>query len=189
MLSRRLPSVILASQSPARRMLLEREGVTVIVRPTWAHEQHTLTDAREIVTALSRRKLDAAIAQNGVLTLPVLASDTIIAIDGELVGKPSSVEEARLQLKRLRQGTQEVWSAWALLQDGAIIGGADVATVHFKELSDAAIEEYLALGEWMGAAGAYRIQGRGGALIASIEGDENVVMGLPLNQMKLVLCS
>ncbi len=187
MLSHRLPSVILASQSPARRMVLEREGVTVIVRPTWAHEQHTFTDPREVVTTLSRRKLDAAIAQNGETTLPVLACDTIIAIDGELVGKPSSVEEARLQIKRLARGTQEVWSGWALLQDGAVIGGADVATVHFKELSDAAIEDYLALGEWMGAAGAYRIQGRGRHLIASIEGDENVVIGLPLLQMKRVL--
>jgi len=165
MLSRRLPTVILASQSPARRMLLEQEGVEVIVRPTWAHEEHTITEAREVVTTLSRRKLEAALAQNGGATLPLLACDTIIAIDGQLMGKPSSVEEARLQIKRLRSGVQEVWSAWALYRDGSIIGGADRA----------------------GAAGAYRIQGRGRSLIASIEGDESVVIGLPLLQMKRVL--
>ncbi len=187
MLSRRLPTVILASQSPARRMLLEQEGVEVIVRPTWAHEEHTITEAREVVTTLSRRKLEAALAQNGGATLPLLACDTIIAIDGQLMGKPSSVEEARLQIKRLRSGVQEVWSAWALYRDGSIIGGADRATVHFKELDDEAVEAYLALGEWVGAAGAYRIQGRGRSLIASIEGDESVVIGLPLLQMKRVL--
>ena len=187
MLRERLPSVILASQSPARKMVLEREGVTVIIRPTWAHEQHTFSDPRQIVTTLSRRKLDAALAQNGDTTLPLLACDTIIAIDGRLLGKPSSVEEARLQIKHLARGTHAVWSAWALFRDGAIIGGADVAHVHFKELDDAAIEAYLALGEWMGAAGSYRIQGRGRNLIASIEGDENVIIGLPLLQMERVL--
>ncbi len=187
MLSRTLPKIILASQSPARKMVLEAEGIEVTVRPTWAHEEHSCTDARDVVTTLSRRKLDSALAQNGETLLPVLACDTIIAIDGDLMGKPSSVEEARLQLKRLCRGTQEVWSAWALYRDGAVIGGADMAIVHFKALDDAAIEEYLALGEWMGAAGAYRIQGRGRSLIASIEGDENVIIGLPLAQMKRTL--
>lgn len=187
MLSRRVPSLILASQSPARRALLEAEGIAVIVRPTWANEEHRLTDAQEVVTLLARRKLEAALAQNGTVSVPLLACDTTIAIDGALIGKPSSIEEARLQLNLLRAGVQEVWSAWALYRDGSIIGGADVARVRFKDLSDQEIESYLELGEWMGAAGSYRLQGRGISLIASIEGDESVVVGLPLLQMKRAL--
>lgn len=157
------------------------------MRPTWANEEHSLSAADEVVTLLARRKLEAALSQNGQARLPLLACDTTIAIDGMLIGKPSSIEEARLQLHRLRAGIQEVWSAWVLYQDGSLIGGADVARVRFKDLSDDEIESYLALGEWMGAAGSYRIQGRGTRLIASIEGDECVVTGLPVRQMKRVL--
>ena len=110
-LSSTLPALILASQSPARRALLQKEGVAVTVRPTWANEEHSLSAADEVVTLLARRKLEAALSQNGQARLPLLACDTTIAIDGMLIGKPSSIEEARLQLHRLRAGIQEVWSA------------------------------------------------------------------------------
>ncbi len=182
-----LPTLILASQSPARRQLLEEAGVHVIVRPTWANEEHTLTEARDVVSLLARRKLEAAIEQNGVLTHPLLACDTIIAIDGDLMGKPTSIEEARLQLNRLRASVQQVWSAWALYKDGSIIGGADVAHVNFRDFSDQELESYLSTGEWMGAAGSYRIQGQGKRLVASIDGDVNVVIGLALLQMERAL--
>ncbi|MFA5447172.1 MAG: Maf family protein [Sphaerochaeta sp.] len=189
MLSTYLESVILASQSSARKELLETQGVEVVVRPTWANEVLEEAEPKALVTALARRKLDTYLAENPAEQLPVLAFDTIIAFEGNLLGKPASVEEARLHLFSFSGRAQHVWSGWALHHNGRYHGDADLAIVHFKQLSSEQIEEYLAGGEWMGAAGSYRVQGEGSAFIDRIEGDEAVVIGIPLVQMESVLSS
>jgi septum formation protein len=138
----------------------------------------TAGDPRELALENARRK---ALAVPSRLTL---GADTDVALDGEILGKPADDGRAREFLARLAGRAHEVVGGIALAEDGELRETAvEVTTVRFRELSPAAIDWYVATGEWRGRAGGYAIQGAGGALVAAIGGDYLNVVGLPLARL------
>lgn len=184
-----LPKLTLASQSVARKALLQSLGIEVTTYATHCDESHQESDPAKAVALLSERKLQAFLSVHPNASDPVLCCDTLIAFEGELIGKPIDQEEARAQLSSFSGKAQEVHSGWALWYEGRQYGGSDKALVWFKPLDEFVIESYLQTGEWKGAAGSYRIQGEGRALVDHIEGDEATVIGLPLLQISEILIS
>jgi septum formation protein len=113
----------------------------------------------------------------------VLAADTEVVLDGRVFGKAASEEEAALFLRRLSARTHEVWGGLALHHHGSERTAAAVTRVRFRRLEPPDLAWYLGSGEWRDRAGAYAIQGRGAALVESIEGDYWNVVGLPLAEL------
>jgi septum formation protein len=142
------------------------------VRPSDAPE---LSEGDPYVVALenARRKREATVAQPGE---HVLAVDTLVALDGEIHGKPEDAEHAAQTLRALAGRTHEVVSG-VVLDDHATLA---VTHVTFRPLDDAWVDWYVATGEWRQRAGGYAIQGRGAALVRAIEGDYLNVVGLPV---------
>jgi MAF protein len=177
------PAFVLASGSPRRRELLSRAGVPFVVRPAGADE--TARPGEDPV-ALARR-LARAKAQAGAAALAsgdpewALGSDTVVALDGRDLGKPGGPDEAAAMLGRLSGRRHEVVTAWALAsRTGEVREGHEVAGVTFRTLSPAEIEAYVATGDPLDKAGAYGIQGGAGRFVAGLEGDFDVVVGLPV---------
>ena len=110
----------------------------------------------------------------------VLGCDTVVAVDGRILGKPRDAGEARAFLVALAGREHRVLSGLAILRDGSLRTGVSRTTVAFRSLEDAALDAYVATGEWRGRAGGYAIQGRGAALVRHIEGDYSNVVGLPV---------
>jgi septum formation protein len=116
----------------------------------------------------------------------VLGADTVVALDGEILGKPHDAAQAREFLARLSGRTHDVVGGIALA--GRIEATAvEVTRVTFRALDDATLDAYVATGEWEGRAGGYAIQGRGGELVERIDGDYLNVVGLSLERLKTLL--
>jgi len=114
----------------------------------------------------------------------VLGADTIVTLDGAILGKPRDAAQAADYVGRLAGRKHEVVGGIALARDGAIAAEAvDVTEVTFRALTPVEIDEYVAFGEWEGRAGGYAIQGRGAVLVRSITGDYLNVVGLPLARL------
>ena len=180
MTTRRPERLILASASPQRRQLLSMLRVDFDVQPTHV-EELTEGDPAEVVLENARRKARAAAAEGAL----VIGCDTDVALDGELLGKPSDEEEAREFLGRLAGRTHEVLS-------GLVIAGPDIdqersavasSAVEFRATAAAERERYVASGEWRGRAGGYAIQGLGATLVAAVHGDISNVIGLPIGAL------
>jgi septum formation protein len=110
----------------------------------------------------------------------VVGVDTVVASEGRLWGKPAGADAAHETLRHLSGRTHEVVSGFAIVSGEEVTAGDEVTRVTFRELDEATIAWYVASGEWQGRAGAYAIQGRGGALVRRIDGDYLNVVGLPL---------
>lgn len=176
------PRVLLASQSPRRRDLLDLIGVLHEVWPadideSWlpgeAPAVHAERLAREKALALARENPKAA----------VIGADTIVVLDGDILGKPVDAADAARMLRRLSGRTHTVLTAVAVARDGRVESGVESVEVTFRALSDAQIERYIATGEPMDKAGAYGIQGYGAVLVERIHGDYFAVMGLALGRL------
>ena len=109
----------------------------------------------------------------------VLAADTLVALGDTALGKPQDEADARTMLRSLSGRAHEVYTGVALMLGGRLVADADATSVRFRELTDREIADYVATGEPMDKAGAYGIQGLGGALVASTEGAFDNVVGLP----------
>jgi septum formation protein len=142
-------------------------------------------DPREAVAANALRKAEAVAARAPEGSL-VLAGDTEVVLDGELLGQPGGPAEARAHLERLSGREHQVLGGLALIGPtepggrGPRRSGVDAATVTFRRLERALVEAYVGSGEWRGRAGSYAIQGLGSALVASVDGDVSNVIGLPV---------
>ena len=137
-------------------------------------DELTAGDPRAVALENARRK---ALAIAGDL---VLGADTDVALDGDILGKPRDAVHARELVGRLNGRTHEVVGGIALARDGAVVATAvEVTRVTFHASSDAALDRYVATGEWQGRAGGYAIQGLGGRLVEWVEGDYLNVVGLP----------
>jgi septum formation protein len=182
--------LVLASTSPRRRELLALLGVPFDVVPP-AFEEHPLVglSPREQVEYLALEKA-RSIANRRPGDL-VLGSDTVIELDGRLLGKPRDLDEARDMLIALAGRSHEVHTAVALCRRIPAVESVEVATALVYMHADAkgAIERYLASGESLDKAGAYSIQGAGGDLVERIEGDFTAVVGLPLAAVVRLLVS
>ncbi len=174
--------VILASQSPRRRELLRLIGVPHEVLPAdidetfLPHESpapHAERLATEKAAVIAEREPDAVI----------IAADTIVVLDGDVLGKPSSAAEARETLRRLSGRTHTVHTAVAVRYQGNAVSGVESVEVTFRPLDDDQIARYVHTGEPMDKAGAYGIQGYGATLVERIHGDYFAVMGLALGRL------
>jgi septum formation protein len=169
--------LVLASRSPQRRAILERLGVEFVVRPGDV-EELTHGDPDTVARENALRKAVAAAPAAGEVALAV---DTIVALDGELYGKPQSAAQARRTLAALSGRTHTVISGLVLLEAGSEPRVHSAATtVSFRELDQRLLEWYVASGEWQERSGGYAVQQAGGALVRQIEGDYTNVVGLPL---------
>lgn len=174
--------LILASGSPRRRQLLELIGVKFEVAP--ADIDETPLPDENPVTYASRAARDKALAvATGHPGRLVLGADTVVEIDQEILGKPSSMDEAADMLRRLSGKSHLVHTALALVTDGAAHEVVDSARVQFIDLTDEMIRWYVATGEPMDKAGAYAVQGLGGLLVEGVEGSPNTVIGLPVHRL------
>ncbi len=191
--------LVLASQSPRRRELLEQLGVPLVVRPAHADEAVLPGEApRDYVLRVARDKArlaSAAGARERDAGGPVvLAADTAVVLRGEVLGKPAGAEDARRMLRALSGTVHEVLTAVCVRRTGGTRSLAAAAEdvlsveldavvsteVRFAPLSDAEVAWYVATGEPLDKAGAYAIQGAGGAFVVRVDGSVSNVVGLPL---------
>jgi septum formation protein len=180
--------LVLASASRRRRELLERAGLRLLVRVAGVDETPRPGEAPgALAKRLARAKLEAVAAgiaaESGPAARFVLAADTVVAVDGEILGKPRDAAEARAMIRRLSGRTHDVLTGYAILRlppDRAMREGVVRTEVTFRELSGEVVGRYVDSGEPMDKAGAYGIQGTGAMLVRSVSGSYTNVVGLPL---------
>ncbi len=173
------PRLVLASQSPRRRELLGQLGILLEVRPAHADESVSPGEPpRDYVLRVARDKARAV--QGDV----VLAADTAVVLGGEVLGKPADAADARRMLAALSGTTHEVLTAVVVRRTAIRLElDAVVSTkVRFAPLSRAEVDWYIATREPLDKAGAYAIQGAGGAFVVGVEGSVSNVVGLPLTE-------
>lgn len=174
--------LLLASASPRRRELLARVGLALDVRPADVDETPRPGEAPAAYVLRIARAKAAAIARGPGEW--VLAADTTVTIDGDILAKAATPDEATAMLRRLSGRTHQVLTAFAIAGGPAaapITRDQVVATdVTFIAIDDGALADYVACEEWRGKAGAYAIQGIAAALVASVHGSVTNVIGLPL---------
>lgn len=176
----RRPRVILASQSPRRRELLALIGIPHDVRPAHVDETyHAGEIPRDHAIRLARAKAAAVNDADAV----VIGSDTIVVVDGDVLGKPADPNAAARMLRRLSGRSHKVITAVAVSWRNRMESDAEEVDVAFHQLTDEQIAAYVATGEPMDKAGAYGIQGWGAVNVARVEGDYFAVMGLPLQRL------
>ena len=180
--------VILASQSPRRRELLERMGVVDfrIVTPHIEEQTDRELPTGALVGRISLEKALAVQAQEGKGPI-IIAADTVVALDGAVLGKPADELEAFKMLSTLSGCRHQVYTGLTVLQGEEQYTVSEETTVTFRELSAEEIDRYIATGEPMDKAGAYGIQGYGALLVEGIQGDYYNVMGLPVCRLGLLL--
>ena len=178
--------LILASQSPRRRELLGRITEDFLVRPTGCDESFCCPDPAEHARQLALRKCAAAVAESAADDA-VIAADTVVFLDGALLEKPRSEQEARAMLRRLSGHTHTVCTGVAVAYRGETRSFAEQTRVTFHALSEGLIDWYVATGEPMDKAGSYGIQGKGALLVKGIEGDYFNVVGLPIASLYRLL--
>lgn len=172
--------IILASASPRRRELTEMLGLEITIIPAEGEERAPVgASPAEVVRALARAKCEE-VAPRCAPGETCVAADTIVCLDGKILGKPHSKAEAREMLTALSGRAHEVYTGVAVCRDGALMTEAERTTVHFRDISEEEIAAYIATGEPMDKAGAYGAQGKGAVFVKGIEGDFFNVMGLPL---------
>lgn len=171
--------VILASSSPRRRDLLELVGIQHEVRPADIDETVLPGEVpAPHAERLARSKaLTIAAKEQSAL---VIGSDTIVVVDGKILGKPNDAADAHRMLRMLSGREHTVVTAVAAALDGQVVSAVEQVLVTFRSLSDAEIADYIATGEPMDKAGAYGIQGFGATIIRKVDGDFFAVMGLSL---------
>jgi septum formation protein len=172
------PAVVLASASPRRAELLRAAGVDFVVRPAHVDESgHDVEAARDYVVRLAVEKARAVPSANGDV---VLAADTTVVVDGELMGKPSDEAEAVRMLRRLAGRSHEVLTGVCVTVDGVLDARVATTAVEFAPMSDDEIAWYVASGEPMDKAGAYGIQGRAARFVTEVRGSYSNVVGVPV---------
>ena len=134
-------------------------------------------DAAELVVENARRKARAVEPPPGGL---VIACDTDVVLDGEVLGKPADAADARRYLERMSGRSHEVLSGLVVLAGGEERRGLERTTVVFRSLAAAEMERYVDFGEWRGRSGGYAIQTLGSSLVARLEGSVSNVVGLPV---------
>ena len=176
--------VVLASQSPRRRELLALIGIRHEVRPADIDETYlTGEQPRAHAERLARGKAEAIAAPNAV----TIGSDTIVVVDGHVLGKPRDEADAARMLRQLSGRSHVVITAVAARWRGRLLSAVEEVGVTFRTLSDEDIRAYIATGEPMDKAGAYGIQGFGATIVERVDGDYFAVMGLPLNRLTRLL--
>lgn len=180
--------IILASKSPRRRALLEQMGVKdfrILTPDIDEHMDRELPPA-ELVRQISLEKAQAVAAQADPNAV-IIAADTVVALDGVVLGKPADEEEAFRMLSLLSGNRHQVYTGLTVLRGEQVFSQWEETSVTFRPLTAEEIEAYIATGEPMDKAGAYGIQGYGALFIEGISGDYYNVMGLPVCRLGQIL--
>ncbi|MFX1419705.1 MAG: Maf family protein [Promethearchaeota archaeon] len=189
-----MKKIILASKSPDRSEILKRAGIsfeTFITKVDEEKFKKKFSDAHELVKELAKAKV--IIAQNNVFDDSsdkiIIAADTVVEIDGEIIGKAQNEEEAFKILKKLIGRTHKLITGIAVIQvkNSKIIIDSDITFVEFLELSDEEIRQYIKTHEWEGRAGAYSISDKASLFINKINGSSSNVNGLPMHKLFEIL--
>jgi septum formation protein len=184
------PVIYLASRSPRRVELLKQIGILCVTLPADIDETQNLNESSiDYVMRLARQKAEACSqALNSEQRLsPILAADTTVVLDEQVLGKPEDDNDARQILTRLSGRVHQVHTAVALAFNNQIEVVLSTTVVEMMDLSVAQIEAYIASGDHRDKAGSYGIQGAAGAWIKRIEGSYTGVMGLPLYETAALL--
>jgi septum formation protein len=195
--------LVLASASPARLATLRAAGVWPSVVVSGVDEDAAVSEATarygpleaaDVALLLARAKAEDVAAgdelpESGTV---VLGCDSVLELDGEVHGKPADAEQARDRWRRMRGRTGVLHTGHWLVDDrdeagGATLGASASTTVHFAMLTDDEIDDYVATGEPMLVAGAFTVDGLGGAFVSAIEGDHHNVVGLSLPLLRELL--
>ena len=172
--------LILASMSPRRREILALAGFEFTVHPADIDESvpdGTPADSAVMMTA--QKKAEAVLPYASEEDV-ILAADTVVCLDGVIIGKPATTDEAVKTLRTLSDRTHTVYTGYCLLKGGKRISGVEATNVTFRELDGNEIADYVASGEPMDKAGAYGLQGRGCTFAKRIDGHYFNVIGLPI---------
>jgi len=182
--SSQVPSLplYLASASPRRRELLTRMGLQPLLLPQEVDETwHPGEPAEKYVRRLAQSKAEAGLRDPGYsLPLPLLAADTAVVCNGNVLGKPESLADAITMLRSLSGRMHQVMTAVVVADSHNLEAALSVSQVYFRELNEDEISAYWASGEPCDKAGAYAIQGLGAMFVSHLEGSYSGVVGLPL---------
>ncbi len=179
--------IILASASPRRRELIKNLGIEYEVKTADCEEETVPGEhPKDTVTRLSRTKA-LWIAKRETAPAIVIGADTVVAIDGEILGKPANKDEAAKMLRELSGRTHRVYTGITVTDGNKTVSEYVRTDVKFYELSDEQIQSYVNTGEPMDKAGAYGIQEYGSLLVEGISGDYFNVVGLPVSRLRRVL--
>ncbi|MEV4724028.1 Maf family protein [Micromonospora humida] len=185
--------LVLASQSPARRKLLQAAGIEPDVLVSGVDESLVVAErAEDLCLELARRKAQAVAdrlrSTPDARTL-VLGCDSVLAFDGEILGKPADAADATRRWERMRGRSGVLHTGHHLVDVGneSQVGAVASTVVHFADVTDAEIAAYVATGEPLAVAGAFTIDGLGGAFLTGIEGDAGTVVGLSLPLLRRLL--
>jgi septum formation protein len=200
------PVLVLASASPARLATLRAAGIDPVVRISAVDEdavvaRYGVTAAEDVALVLAKAKAEDVAAgepddlPDGVL---VVGCDSVLELDGEVFGKPGTADVARERWRRMRGRSGVLHTGHWLIDtrdtrdpedagSGATLGAVSSTTVHFAAVSDAEIDAYVATGEPLAVAGAFTVDGLGGAYVRGIEGDHHGVVGISLPLLRELL--
>jgi len=180
MTSPRLDRIILASASPRRAELLRAAGIDFDIRPADVDEAIRPGEAPgDYVSRLAEAKARVVHERDGNQT--VLAADTAVVVDGQILGKPMDEADAKRMLRMIGGRTHEVLTAVSVFHPGQIVDTrVDTTTVEFAQLSESDIDWYVSSGEPMDKAGAYAVQGLASRFVTRVEGSYSNVVGLPI---------
>lgn len=179
--------LILASGSPRRLELLRQIGLEPRVVVSRSEEEKTDRDPAHLVCHNALAKGQDVCSRLGD-QVPILAADTVVALDGEILGKPRDRQEAAAMLRKLSGRSHQVLTGLALFYRGKVLTHVETTQVQFSLLSEEDIAGYIRTGEPLDKAGAYGIQGRAALFIPTINGSYSNVVGLPLAALKKTLC-
>jgi septum formation protein len=180
--------IVLASQSPARLATLRSAGIVPEVVVSGVDEDRiTSTDAGNLAAALAQLKCRAVAERLGDDDALVIGCDSVLALDGDILGKPDGPADAVARWRRMRGRSGVLHTGHCVRRGGDEFLETASTIVHFAQVTDAEIDAYVATGEPLHVAGAFTIDGLGGAFVSSIEGDHHNVVGLSLPLLRLLV--
>lgn len=171
--------IILASASPRRKEILQLADLDFDIMPSNAEEITTKTAPQEVVMELASIKAKDIYEQSDKQSM-IVGADTVVAYQGQILGKPSDKEDAKRMLSMLSGQTHEVYTGVCVIEDGEVKTFYEETKVTFYEISEDEIDHYIQTGEPMDKAGSYGIQGKAAVFIKGIEGDYYNVVGFPI---------
>jgi septum formation protein len=183
-----IPAFVLASASPARRRLLQTVGIEPIVRPSdFDESQIQLSEPTQLVQTLAQRKAETVAPQFD--SALIMGCDSVLAVNGEIYGKPADASVAIARWKLMQGNFGDLYTGHALidLSQNRTLVRCQVTRVYFAQMSDRAIQAYVATGEPLNCAGAFALEGFGSLFVEKIAGCHSNVIGLSLPLLRHML--